>query len=160
VKALFRPVSLPPGVPGKLWLSAMPGRFEPWTDFIAEARRVRLGLTVCLTPLEEIAGASPSYARALAEGTLPGRWLNLPMRNFGLPEDGDAFRNGIEQAAAALAAGQSVLLHCAAGMGRTGTAAACLLKRLGLPVNEVMQRIRDAGSNPQNAEQSGLVDWF
>src|SRR5262249_32800118 len=137
-----------------------PGRFEPWTDFIAEARRVRLGLTVCLTPLDEISGTSPSYARALAEGTFPGRWLNLPMRHFGLPPDGNAFRSGIEQAAAALVGGQSVLLHCAAGMGRTGAAAACLLKRLGLPVEQAMQCIRDAGSNPQNAEQSGLVDWF
>jgi hypothetical protein len=157
---LFRPVSLPPGLPGKLWLSSMPGRFEPWTEFIAEARRVRLGLTVCLTSLDEISGASPAYARALAEGTLLGRWLSLPMRNFGLPQDAAVFRNGIEQAAAALEGGQSVLLHCAAGMGRTGTAAACLLKRLGLPADEAMQRIREAGSNPQNAEQSGLVDWF
>jgi len=53
-----------------------------------------------------------------------------------------------------------VMLHCAAGLGRTGTAAACLLKRLGLDTNEAMQRIRDAGSNPQTALQSGLVDQF
>ncbi|GAB3669793.1 protein-tyrosine phosphatase family protein [Ramlibacter alkalitolerans] len=53
----------------------------------------------------------------------------------------------------------SVLLHCAAGMGRTGTAA-CVLKALGLATPEALQRVRDAGSNPQNAEQSGLVDWF
>jgi protein tyrosine/serine phosphatase len=53
-----------------------------------------------------------------------------------------------------------VLMHCAAGLGRTGTAAACLLKALGLEAGEALQRVRDAGSNPQNAEQSGLVHWF
>ena len=52
------------------------------------------------------------------------------------------------------------MLHCAAGMGRTGSTAACVLKALGLDTAEALQRVRDAGSNPQNAQQSGLVNWF
>ena len=51
-------------------------------------------------------------------------------------------------------------MHCAAGLGRTGTAAACVLKALGLSAPQALQRIRDAGSNPQNALQSGMVEWF
>jgi protein-tyrosine phosphatase len=51
-------------------------------------------------------------------------------------------------------------LHCAAGIGRTGSTAACVLKALGLSTGEALQRVLDAGSNPQNAQQSGLVDWF
>ena len=82
------------------------------------------------------------------------------MRNFGLPEDQAAFRRDINGIATALRAGDAVMLHCAAGVGRTGTAAACVLKALGLPSSEALKRVRDAGSNPQNAEQSGLVDWF
>jgi hypothetical protein len=31
---------------------------------------------------------------------------------------------------------------------------------LGVPADEALQRVREAGSNPQNAEQSGLVHWF
>jgi protein-tyrosine phosphatase len=53
-----------------------------------------------------------------------------------------------------------VMLHCAAGLGRTGSTAACVLKALGLETDDALQRVRDAGSNPQNAQQSGLVDWF
>jgi hypothetical protein len=35
-----------------------------------------------------------------------------------------------------------------------------VLKAVGMDVLQALQRVRDAGSNPQNAEQSGLVDWF
>jgi protein-tyrosine phosphatase len=159
----FRPVVLdapPGGVSGRLWLSSMPGRFESWREFIAEANARELALVVSLAPREEIAELSPPYFRALAQGKLPFRWLNLPMQNFGLPADADGFRTGIEQVGASLRRGDAVLLHCAAGLGRTGTAAACLLKHLGLPTSEALQRIRDAGSNPQTAEQSGLIGLF
>jgi protein-tyrosine phosphatase len=146
--------------PGRLWVGAMPGRFERWAEFLAEARRARLALVVCLAPPEEIASLSPGYWQAVGEGSLGFRWLNLPMQNFGLPRDLPAFRDGIAQAADALRAGDAVMLHCAAGIGRTGTAAACLLKLLGLPADEAMQRVRDAGSNPETALQSGLVHQF
>ena len=148
-----------PGL-GTLWLSSMPGRFETWQDFLAESRRAGLSLVVCLAPADEVAALSPLYWRAIAEGSVPFRWLNLPMQNFGLPADMDDFRQGMAQAAASLRGGESVMLHCAAGIGRTGTAAACLLKCLGLPVEEAVQRVRDAGSNPETALQSGLVDRF
>jgi protein-tyrosine phosphatase len=80
--------------------------------------------------------------------------------NFGVPGDADAFRGGIERIARSLRAGEAVMLHCAAGMGRTGSAAACVLKSLGLSTGDALARVRDAGSNPQNATQSGFVDWF
>ena len=156
----LRPVVLPPDVPGKLWLASMPGRFGPWQSFDREARRVGLSLVVCLTPRNEIAELSPAYHAALDQGTLPFRWQNLPMPNFGLPEDPPAFRRDIAQIAQALRQGDAVMLHCAAGLGRTGTAAACVLKALGLDGEQALERVRDAGSNPQNAKQSGLVGWF
>lgn len=156
----FRPLLLPEGIPGQVWLGSMPGRFETWSSFREEARRAGLGTVVCLAPRLELAELSPEYHAALARGSLPFRWMNVPMRNFGLPEDPAAFRRDIASLAQDLRNGEVVLLHCAAGLGRTGTAAACLLKALGLDAQEALQRVRDAGSNPQNAEQSGLVHWF
>jgi protein-tyrosine phosphatase len=138
----------------------MPGRFQPWSTFMVDAQRSDLALVVCLTPKPELAELSPEYHAALARGRLPFRWMHVPMRNFGLPEDPAAFRRDVGAIADGIRAGHSVLLHCAAGMGRTGTAAACVLKALGLDAPQALQRVRDAGSNPQNAEQSGLVDWF
>lgn len=143
-----------------LWLGSMPGRFEAWTAFQNHARAQGLSLVVCLTPRSEMAELSPAYHQAVGQGDLPFRWLNLPMRNFGLPEDVPHFRREVQEIARALRRGDSVMLHCAAGIGRTGSTAACVLKALGLATPEALQRVREAGSNPENALQSGLVDRF
>ena len=156
----MRSVLLPSGVPGRLWLASMPGRFEPWATFLAEASRQRIDEVVCLTPRDEIATLSPRYHSAVVTGDLPFRWRQVPVPNFGVPADREAFRQDVRLVASSLSAGEAVLLHCAAGMGRTGSAAACVLKVLGLGTDEALQRVRDAGSNPQGAQQSGLVEWF
>ena len=156
----FRPVLLPAPASGSLWLHSMPGRLEPWPSFLTEAQQVGVTLLVCLTPRHELASFSPAYDAALRAGMLPMRWLNLPMRDLGLAANVQTFRDGIEQIAQGVLAGDVALLHCAAGIGRTGTAAACLLKRLGLPRDQAVQRVRDAGSSPESTAQSGLVDSF
>ena len=157
---ILRPVTLPPGVPGRLWFSAMPGRFESWPAFVDAGRRAGLGLVLCLNPLDEIAALSPPYRRAIDSGDLPFRWRHVPMRNFGLPASLDDFRDAIAESAAALRDGDAVLVHCAAGIGRTGSAGACLLKHLGHPLPQALQAVRDAGANPETAAQSGLVESF
>lgn len=156
----FRSLELPAGTPGRLWLQSMPGRLESWGGFLDEARLERLNLVVCLNPLEEVAQHSPAYHKAIAEGRLPFRWMHLPMRDFGLGSDPQAFRQGVEQLAHGLVLGDRALLHCTAGMGRTGTVAACVLKRLGLSAEQALAAVRAAGSNPQSALQSGWIDQF
>ena len=156
----FRPVTLPVTVPGKLWLHSMPGRLESWDEFLAEARRHQLARVVCLNPLIEVQRGSPDYYRAITAGTLPFELLHMPMRDFGLGDDGEEFRAAIAQITAALRDGDAVLLHCAHGIGRTGTVAACTLKALGLPTLQALTQVRDAGSNPQSALQSGWIQQF
>jgi protein-tyrosine phosphatase len=151
---------LRPALPGRIWLGAMPGRLEPWEAFLAEAQQHTIARVVCLTPRHEVASLSPAYHAALTRGELPFAWQPLPMRDLGLAEQAQAFREGIELVAQAVRAGDAVLLHCAAGIGRTGTAAACLLKHLGLPTALALQRVREAGSSPESALQSGLIDSF
>lgn len=156
----FRTLALPSAVSGRLWLQSMPGRFESFGSFLDEARLRKLSLVVCLNPLEEVAQLSPAYHKAIAEGRLPFRWLHLPMRDFGLGADPTALRQGVEQLSHSLALGDQALLHCAAGIGRTGTVAACVLKRLGQPTEQALATVRDAGSNPESALQSGWIAQF
>ena len=156
----FRPVTLPAPIPGKLWLHSMPGRLESWDEFLQEARRVRLGLLVCLNPLVEVQRGSPLYHHAIEQKTLPCELLFMPMRDFGLGDDGEEFRTAITQICEALRAGESVMVHCAHGIGRTGTVAACTLKALGLPTLQALTQVRDAGSNPQSALQTGWIHQF
>jgi len=156
----FRSISLPDSVTGRLWLQSMPGRREPWSAFLDEARSNRLDLLVCLNPLDEVAALSPAYHKAIAEGRLPMRWLHVPMRDYGLATDAAAFRQGVEQVANGLRLGDRTLLHCAAGMGRTGTMAACVLKHLGMPAADALAAVTAAGSNPQSALQSGWIHQF
>jgi protein-tyrosine phosphatase len=156
----LRPVELPPGIRGSLWLSGMPGRYGTWPEFEEKAKATGLKVIVCLTPRDEIEELSPDYGAAVLKPGKSYEWVHLPVPNFGVPPNAQAFRDAIERIASRLQAGDSVLMHCAAGMGRTGSAAACVLKALGLPSNEALERVRAAGSNPQNASQSGFVDWF
>lgn len=156
----FRSLPLPSAISGRLWLQSMPGRLESWGAFLDEARLRQLHLVVCLNPLEEVAQLSPAYHKAIAEGRLPFRWQHLPMRDFGLGADPAAFRQGVEQLTHSLVLGEQVLLHCAAGIGRTGTVAACVLKSLGLEREAALAAVRAVGSNPQSAVQSGWVDQF
>ncbi|MEJ6023994.1 protein-tyrosine phosphatase family protein [Ramlibacter sp. PS4R-6] len=156
----LRPVELPATVRGSLWLSAMPGRYGSMREFEDKAKAGGLKVVVCLTPRDEIDELSPDYGAAVRRGGASYEWVHLPVPNFGVPPDAKAFRAAIDRIARRIEAGESVLMHCAAGMGRTGSAAACVLKALGLPAEEALERVRAAGSNPQNAAQSGFVDWF
>lgn len=156
----FRALPLPEDTPGRLWLQSMPGRREAWGDFLDEARIRQLNLVVCLNPLDEVAALSPVYHKAILEGRLPFRWMHLPMQNFGLASEATAFRQGVEQLAQGLRLGDRALVHCAAGMGRTGTMGACVLKRLGRSAEDAVEAVRVAGSNPQSAVQSGWIQQF
>lgn len=155
-----RPLALAPAAPGTLLLSAMPGRFTPLAAFEAAVEQHRIGLILCLTGHEEIAAKSPDYAAALEGGRVRPGWQAHAIADFGTPEDAMGFARFLARGAEALRAGDTVLLHCAAGIGRTGTAALCLLHVLGLPAAEAEARVRAAGSHPETEAQQAFVARF
>jgi protein-tyrosine phosphatase len=156
----LRPLPLPEPLAGRLWLAPMPGRLEPLARFLAEAKHAALTEVVCLAGLDEVEALSPDYHAAITKGALPFGWRHLPMRNFGLADDEAAWDRAVRAITQDVRDGGSILLHCAAGIGRTGTVAACVLKCLGLPEREALARVRAAGSNPETALQSGRIARF
>ncbi|MFN4115184.1 MAG: tyrosine-protein phosphatase [Inhella sp.] len=156
----LRALPLPANVRGRLWLSAMPGTQGSWADFERSASAAGLTRIVCLTPLTEITARSPTYLKAIEQDRLPCAIELMAMANFGVGEDAQTFAQQVRALAERLRDGESLLLHCAWGIGRTGTVAACLLKALGLSATDAMAQVQAAGSNPQSALQSGWVDAF
>ena len=148
-----RPVHLPSGVSGTLWLHAMPGRTEPLDALWAWARNAGLDGIVCLAGEMELAAKSPAYAAAVAAGRVPCEIERFPIPDFGAPDDARAFGALAARIARRLRDGWRVLIHCGAGIGRTGTLAVCVLVALGQTRADAEAAVRAAGSQPETPEQ-------
>ena len=155
---MFRKLGLPAGVSGSLFLHSMPGRNEPLEDAVAELRRLGISRIISLAPLSEIRTKSPAYGQAIEASALPAVLSSCPISDRGVPENRAEFLNSVDETASALRAGQKLLLHCGAGIGRTGTYAAAVLVRLGIPKDEALAEVGRAGSRPETTEQLQLIN--
>jgi protein-tyrosine phosphatase len=156
---VLRTVSLPSEVLGKLYLHAMPGRYESWASSREAISHKDMHRVVSLASLEEIQQKSPDYAQAIESNDLPWEQVLFPVPDFGVPDDRTGFLSLACSIAAGLQADQRILVHCGAGIGRTGILAICVLMALGMGKEESYQIVRSAGSRPEMPEQDELVDW-
>lgn len=70
------------------------------------------------------------------------RHRHFPIRNGGVPAAMAEFAGLVEELCEEIAAGRTVVLHCVAGHGRTGLAAACCLVRFGWRADAAVQEVR------------------
>lgn len=84
----------------------------------------------------------PELARAMKAAGL--EWHHLPIPDMGTPGPDfvHAWKRARHRVLGSFRRGERVLIHCAAGLGRTGMLAAKLLAELGMPPAEAIRRVR------------------
>jgi protein-tyrosine phosphatase len=155
----LRSLRLPNGIAGALWLGPMPGRLRPFGEDMDALRLHAITRIVSLTPLAEIEEKAPAYAAALA-GKMDIAVARFPIPDFGVPADEAGLFALADETARHLSGGGKVFVHCAAGIGRTGTVAICILRALGLDTAEASDHVARAGSGPETEAQRALVARF
>lgn len=159
MSVVLRRLPLPEKLQGRIWLTSMPGRFAPLPDFMHAAQLVGATGVVCLALKEEIAAKSPDYAQAIASGSLSLNILYHPIPDYGLPEDVAAFALLVQKLCVSLRTGQRLIVHCAAGIGRTGILARHLLMTLGVDPQSAKAQVQCAGSSPETPQQHQFCNY-
>ena len=147
-------VPLPRGARGRLWLC---GKHVVGPDPDGALARTGASVLVCLNELGELSSRYPGYVEWLrAEQAGRARWFPIP--DLHVPEV-EGLRDLLAELRTRLEAGDGVVVHCGAGIGRAGTVAAALLMSLGLDHDEALERVRASrpGAGPQTDVQQDLL---
>lgn len=130
------------GLPGPIYRSPMPfGPYDPQGEMLNHYREQ--GVDTILVLVEEEEALAKTQRNLLALYTNLGfEVLQYPIPDFSIPAVGlidEAIATCIQRAQT----GHSVVVHCNAGIGRTGLVMACLAKRiLGLDGGQAVEWVR------------------
>ena len=148
-------IPLPPVIAGRLWLC---GKQFIAPDPEAALAEVNADVAVCLSEAAELVERYPNYVEWLAIHQ-PDRALWWPIPDLGAP-DVDSALDLLDQLRRRLEAGQTLLVHCGAGIGRAGTIAAGLLITMGYTPDEAISLVaaHRPMAGPEAGSQTELLD--
>jgi protein-tyrosine phosphatase len=134
---------LPFSFPGDVYRSAMPySSYDPRGDLVQEYKRKDVALVVMLTSDQESLRVTGYDLRSKYE-TDGFEVLYLPIPDFSVPEI-EELDKAVTDVLNHVRKGDSVAIHCHAGIGRTGMFLACLAKRgMGYSSDEALRWVRE-----------------
>ena len=144
----------------EVWIPVAGGRLalthRPKKTALAELRGQ--GCTAVLTLLSAREGAEAIGAAASLAGIA---WLWLPLENGHPPaDDRDAeIARVFDQVVAHLTAGGAVLIHCSAGIHRTGMVGYALLRHLGLDADAARAQLRSLRTVTADGVGEARLAW-
>ena len=113
---------------------------------------------VCLVSDQEIRVKSPSYAKALQANNWPFSVTQFPVPDYGVPNDAAGLVDLAKVTAERLRSGGRIVVHCAAGVGRTGLFSAMVLLAAGMPLKLALVSVKEARSGPETEHQRALLE--
>ncbi|MDO8362865.1 MAG: tyrosine-protein phosphatase [Actinomycetota bacterium] len=137
-----------PGVAGGLSLC---GKHAIGPDHAAAMARCGATTVVCLVEERELADRYPQYVQWLHANS-GGAAIWYPIHDLHAPPMTTA-DHLLHDVLARLHRGEHLLMHCAAGIGRTGTIAACLLIELGMGRDDALALV--SASRPMAGPEVG-----
>lgn len=138
--------------PGALWLA---GKRFVGPDPEAAMAEVGAGGVVCLCEAFELADRYPAYVEWL-RADARALWFPVPDLHAPAAGEAEALAGRID---GRLAAGETLLMHCGAGIGRAGTIAAAVLLHAGRSLGDALATVAAARpmAGPEVGAQSDLL---
>lgn len=153
----LRKVELPKGISGKLYLTKMIGRNSDFQSDVEGILSNGISCVVRLTPDDEVERKSKYYHEAIIGKKLKWEELCFPIPDFSAPTDVYAFSTFVNKVVIKLKAGESIIAHCGAGIGRTSILAVSVLIKMGYTYGEAVKVVGNAGSHLETEEQEDFV---
>ncbi len=141
---------------GKIYLHSMPGIYENLDELTKKLKELKLSKIICLITKSEIKVESLTYLKAVINCQLDNiPIIYNPVPDFGIPVGKKAlaeYHTTLRKAYEELKT-RNILIHCFAGIGRTGTFSVILLRMIGYSFEEAYNIVLSSGSRPQTSEQ-------
>lgn len=158
------------GLPGRLGLTAAPGRWWPGRDLDPDgllerdlARlRDRYRASALVTLMEEAELRARGLDRLLGEvrrAGLESLWFPIP--DMAAPASMEQARALVARILERMERRETVVVHCLGGLGRSGTIAACVLSARGRDPDQALRLVRQARPGAVQTEaQEAFVAAF